>query len=93
MYAIETAALTRSFGNVEALKGLDLAVAPGECLGLLGHNGAGKTTTIKLLLGLLRPTAGRAQVLGRPAGCEAVRRKVGYSPKAHRLPSVLMTME
>jgi ABC-type multidrug transport system ATPase subunit len=81
MNAIQATGLARRFGEVQALRGLDLAVAHGECLGLLGHNGAGKTTAIRLLLGLLKPTAGKAEVLGYPAGHSAVRRQVGYSPE------------
>src|SRR5256885_10331588 len=53
----------------------------GEIFGLLGPNGAGKTTTIKLLLGFVRPTTGRASVAGHPAGSLAARRKVGYLPE------------
>ena len=51
-----------------ALDGLTLAVAPGEVFGFLGPNGAGKTTTLKLLMQLIYPTSGRAEILGRPAG-------------------------
>ena len=62
--AIRTEGLAKTFGATQALAPLDLEVAPGEVLGYLGPNGAGKTTTIRLLLGLIRPTAGRAQIFG-----------------------------
>ena len=62
--AIRTVGLSKSYGGVDALKDLDLEVAPGEVLGYLGPNGAGKTTTIRLLLGLIRPTRGRAEIFG-----------------------------
>ncbi len=61
---IDARGLRRSFGSTLALDGLDLQVAAGEVVGLLGHNGAGKTTTVRLLNGLLRPDAGTATVLG-----------------------------
>ncbi len=61
---IETCRLRREFGASTALVGLDLRVEPGRVFGLLGPNGAGKTTTLRLLLGLLEPTSGRARVLG-----------------------------
>src|SRR5258705_12046027 len=63
-FAIRTAALTRDFSAVRALDGLTLEVPAGSVLGFLGPNGAGKTTTIRLLLGLIQPTSGRAEVLG-----------------------------
>jgi ABC-2 type transport system ATP-binding protein len=62
--AILAEGLSKRFGNVKALAGLDLEVGQGEVLGYLGPNGAGKTTTIRLLLGLMRPTAGRAEIFG-----------------------------
>ena len=62
--AIHTEALTRDFGAVRALDGVTLDVPKGIVFGFLGPNGSGKTTTIRLLLGLLEPTAGRAEVLG-----------------------------
>jgi len=62
--AIRTEDLTKRFGDVTALDRLDLEVAQGEVVGYLGPNGAGKTTTIRLLLGLSRPTAGRAEIFG-----------------------------
>jgi ABC-2 type transport system ATP-binding protein len=63
-FIIRSEGLTRSFGSVRAVDGLDLEVPAGTVFGFLGPNGAGKTTTIRLLLGLLEPTAGRAAVLG-----------------------------
>jgi ABC-2 type transport system ATP-binding protein len=62
--AIRAVGLSKRYGGVDALKDLDLEVAPGEVLGYLGPNGAGKTTTIRLLLGLIRPTRGRAEIFG-----------------------------
>jgi ABC-2 type transport system ATP-binding protein len=64
-----------------ALDGLTLDVAAGEVFGFLGPNGAGKTTTLKLLLQLLFPTAGRMEILGRPAGDLAIRRRIGFLPE------------
>ena len=65
--AIRTERLTKRYGPVLALDSLDLEVPAGQVLGFLGPNGAGKSTTIRLLLGLARPTSGRAWVLGTPA--------------------------
>ncbi len=62
--ALRTEALSKHYGSVVALEGLDLEVAPGEVVGYLGPNGAGKTTTIRLLLGLIRPTKGRSEIFG-----------------------------
>lgn len=64
-----------------ALKNVSLEVRAGEVFGLLGPNGAGKTTLIKVLLGILHPTNGIAQVLRQPAGSKAARRKIGYLPE------------
>ncbi|MEI6526319.1 MAG: ABC transporter ATP-binding protein [Planctomycetota bacterium] len=64
-----------------ALKDVSLQVRGGEVFGLLGPNGAGKTTLIKVLLGILHPTKGLAQVLKQPAGSKAARRKIGYLPE------------
>jgi len=61
---IETHGLTKTYKGVQALKSLDLQVQHNSIFGFLGPNGAGKTTTIKLLLGLIRPTAGSASVFG-----------------------------
>ena len=62
--AVELSGLTKSFGSVRAVRGLDLTVAPGEIVAFLGPNGAGKTTTIDMMLGLSRPDSGSAQVYG-----------------------------
>jgi polyether ionophore transport system ATP-binding protein len=72
--------LTKRYGETLALDRLDLEVAPGEVYGFLGPNGAGKTTTIRLLLGLHRATAGRAEVFGRDAWSEplAIHRRLAY---------------
>jgi ABC-2 type transport system ATP-binding protein len=71
-YIIETNQLTKSFNGTPALHGLDLRVPKGSIFGFLGRNGAGKTTTIKMLLGLTRPTAGFAQVLGMNVATERI---------------------
>jgi ABC-2 type transport system ATP-binding protein len=80
--AIVTTDLAKRYGRKQALAGLSLRVEAGEVFGFLGPNGAGKTTTIRLLLGLLRPSHGTAQVLGRPIGPAgtATRAEVGYLP-------------
>jgi ABC-2 type transport system ATP-binding protein len=64
-----------------ALDGLSLEIPAGSVFGLLGPNGAGKSTTLKLLLDELRPTAGRAELFGRPAGDTAARAKLGFLPE------------
>ena len=80
--AIQTFGLTKTYGPVLALDGLDLTVAQGDIFGFLGPNGAGKTTTIRLLLDFIRPSSGRAEMLGHDTQTEslAVRRRVGYVP-------------
>ena len=79
--AIRTDGLTKRFGKVVAVDHLDLEVQPGEIFGFLGPNGAGKSTTVKLLLGLLHPTAGRAWLAGVPVSdVERAHRAVGYVP-------------
>lgn len=77
---IETQGLSKSFGEVQALKELDLAVPKHSIMGFLGPNGAGKTTTIRLLLGLNRPTAGRGTIFGHDIIEDSVeiRKRVGY---------------
>ncbi|HEY7068633.1 MAG TPA: ABC transporter ATP-binding protein [Acidimicrobiales bacterium] len=69
---IELDGLVKSFGAIEAVRGVDLTIAPGEVVALLGPNGAGKSTTLDMLLGLLRPDRGRVSLLGRTPD-EAIR--------------------
>lgn len=78
--AIRTEGLTKYYGRNRGIAELDLAVPPGEVFGFLGPNGAGKTTTIRLLLDLIRPTGGRAEVLGMDTRSHSIeiRRRVGY---------------
>jgi ABC-2 type transport system ATP-binding protein len=83
--AIETRALSKHFGSVRAVDGLDLEVRQGEVFGFLGPNGAGKTTTIRLLMDFLRPTAGSMTVLGGSGADPEVRRRIGYLPADLRL--------
>lgn len=80
---IHTEKLTKYFGPVVAVDRLDLDVQPGEILGFLGPNGAGKSTTVKMLVGLLQPTSGRATVAGYDVVDEPdeVKRRIGYVPE------------
>lgn len=79
---IEITGLVKTFGTVRALDGLDLRVEPGEVHGFLGPNGSGKSTTIRILLGLLRPDAGTARVLGGDPWRDAValHHRLAYVP-------------
>ena len=86
--AIRTHELTKDFPvgfwrprPYRALDRLSIDVAPGDVFGFLGPNGAGKTTTLKLLMQLVFPTSGTAEILGRPAGDVSVRRRIGYLPE------------
>jgi ABC-2 type transport system ATP-binding protein len=87
MDAIYTQGLTKVYRDfwgrdkVSALRDLDLTVHRGEVFGLLGPNGSGKSTTIKLLLGLIFPTRGRATVLGEPIGSTDVNKRIGFLPE------------
>jgi len=81
-YVIQTQGLLKSYGNVQALFGVDLEVKQGEVFGFLGPNGAGKTTTIRCMLDLIRPQGGTIRVLGLnpQAEPEAIKERVGYLP-------------
>ena len=84
---IETRNLTKVYRDfwgrqkVQALKALDLEIHRGEIFGLLGPNGSGKTTTMKLLLGLLFPTSGKALLFGKDASDVAKNERIGYLPE------------
>ena len=87
MNAIELESVSKNYGPVRALDRVSWSVSAGELLGFLGPNGAGKTTTIRILLGFMRPTGGRASVLGMSAWREStkIRARVGYLPGDVRL--------
>src|SRR6058998_3039347 len=80
--AVQTFGLTRMYGDLLALAGLDLTVSKGDLFGFIGSNGAGKTTTLRILSTFLAPSAGRAQVLGYDVvrEADAVRHVIGYMP-------------
>ena len=82
MNIVELQEVSRTFAGVNAVNGLTLSLAKGEIMGFLGTNGAGKTTTIKMIIGLLRPSAGRVALFrdGDPSD-PAVRAKIGYMPE------------
>ena len=79
--ALEAQALRKDFGAKTAVRDLTLSVPRGEVFGFLGPNGAGKTTSIKMLLGLVRPTAGGGRLLGEAIGRPRTRARVGYLPE------------
>jgi ABC-2 type transport system ATP-binding protein len=85
--------LRKSYGRTEALGGVDLEVGEGELFGLLGPNGAGKSTLVKIACGLVRPSAGRAEIAGAPAGSLAAQRALGYLAELFRFPDWLSADE
>ena len=91
--AIRTERLRKEYGATVAVDDLNLAVERGEVFGFLGPNGAGKTTALKMLLGLTRPTAGAAWVLGAPAGDWRMRARVGFLPEHFRFQEWLKAAE
>lgn len=95
MDAIHTDNLTKSFGQLTAVAGLNLTVAPGELFGLVGSDGAGKTTTIRMLTGIMDPSAGDAWVLGRHTAreAEAIKEEIGYMSQRFGLYPDLTVME
>jgi ABC-2 type transport system ATP-binding protein len=94
-YSVEAHGLIKDFGTARALGGVSFAVAPGEIFGLLGPNGAGKTTTMRILLTLLKPTAGTARVAGADvtANPRAVRARVGWVPQERTVDPLLTARE
>jgi len=94
--AIQCRDLRKTYdGKVEAVRGLTLAIAAGECFGLLGPNGAGKTTTIEILEGLLEPTSGEVTILGQTWKTHAreLREQLGISLQETRLSEKLTVRE
>ncbi len=91
MNIIQTENLSKHFnrGKLRALDSVSLYIGPGRVFGLLGPNGAGKTTLVKLLLGILHPTSGTAQIFGEPVKNYNLRERVGYLPENHRYPDFL----
>jgi ABC-2 type transport system ATP-binding protein len=91
--AIRTRRLRKVFSGKVAVRNLTLDVARGEVFGFLGPNGAGKSTSVKMLLGLVFPTSGEAEILGRPAGDVKTRSKVGFLPEHFRFYDWLTSTE
>lgn len=93
--AVRLEGLVKRYGDFTAVQGLNLTVEPGEVVGFLGSNGAGKTTTIKMMTGLLRPTAGRVLIAGRDVWAEGpqARRLLGYVPDVPLLHEQLTARE
>ena len=91
--AIEARGLSKQFGPTLAVDRLDLEVAHNEVFGFLGPNGAGKTTVVKMLLDLVRPTAGTALVLGRPPDDWRLRARIGFLPEHFRFQEWLTAVE
>lgn len=85
MPIFECKALTKRFGQAQALDGVDISIEPGKVVGLLGPNGSGKTTLIKLANGLLTPTSGEV-LINRMAPCPATKKLVSYLPDCQYLP-------
>jgi ABC-2 type transport system ATP-binding protein len=84
--ALAVQGLAKRYGRVQALQGIDLEVAEGELVGLLGPNGAGKSTLVKIVCGLVRPSAGTARVNGARAGSAKARSSLGYLAELFRFP-------
>lgn len=81
---VEARGVTKDFGTVQAVRGVDLSIAPGELFGLIGHNGAGKSTLFKMMLGLIPITSGEIRLDGEPVNgprFRETRRKIGYLPE------------
>ena len=83
---IETRGLTKTYGTVRALDGLDLSIPRGGVYGVLGPNGAGKSTLFRILLGLIRPTDGTATIMNGPVGDIAHMRLTGSMIETPRYP-------
>jgi ABC-2 type transport system ATP-binding protein len=91
VHVLETNGLTKYYsrGKIQALEDFSIEVAPGQIFSLLGPNGAGKTTLIKLLIGIVSPTRGSAQILGQPISDYRTHSRIGYLAENHRFPDFL----
>ena len=85
--------ITKKYGSVEALRGLDLSINPGELVALLGANGAGKTTAVRILLGLIEPDSGTARVFGGNPRDRKTRERLGAVLQIARVPETLRVAE
>lgn len=94
-FVLETVGLEKSFGDVQALRGVDLQVPAHSIFGFLGPNGAGKTTLMKILLGLTRPTKGSGKIFGRDIVQDggAIRERIGYLPQQPRFVEYMTARE
>src|SRR5438105_2728994 len=93
MIAAQFTSVRKTYGEIEALKGLDLTIRSGELLALLGANGAGKTTAVRLLLGLAQPTAGEVRVFGADPRDPVTRERMGAVLQIARVPETLRVRE
>jgi ABC-2 type transport system ATP-binding protein len=93
MPVAELKAVTKRYGPVDALRGVDLTIQPGELLALLGPNGAGKTTAVRILLGLTQPDSGRATIFDRDPGARAAKLRRGALLQVARVPETLKVRE
>lgn len=93
--AIEVDGLAKRYGDVAAVQGISFQVGPGEIVGYLGPNGAGKTTTLRMLVGMLRPSSGRARVAGFDVVEETleVKRRIGFVPDSDAIYEALTPYE
>ena len=91
--AVELVDVHKSYGSVQALKGVDLTIHPGELVAMLGPNGAGKTTSINLMLGLRKPSSGRARLFGLDPGDRRARSRCGVMLQESGVPDTLTVRE
>src|SRR6266536_1629867 len=85
---VQLAGVRKRYGRVEALRGVDLTIPPGEVVAVLGPNGAGKTTAISLMIGLRKPTEGTARLFGRPPTDRRARSRCGVMLQESGVPQV-----
>ena len=92
MNAVKLTSLTKKFGTAVAVDGLNLDIARGEIFGLVGPDGAGKTTAMRMMLGILKPGSGKAEILGHE-NIEEIKDRMGYVPQRFSLYGDLTVME